>query len=107
MFYYKGNNLDVITTTCKRFDKRFDNGCGKHKNKIIMEIGKSVSYSIREGISYSYGNWMWNPLADSVSNVIRLMVDTQVKFLIIRTIDLITQPSKELLYKPLRTYGYR
>lgn len=72
-----------------------------------MEIGNSVSYSIREGISYSYGNWMWNPLADSVSNVIRLMVDTQVKFSIIRTIDQITQPSKELLYKPLRRYANR
>lgn len=72
-----------------------------------MEIGKSVSYSIREGISNSYGNWMWNPLAYSVSNGVKLMVDTQVKFSIIRTLDRILSPARELLYKQLRTYGYR
>lgn len=72
-----------------------------------MDIGKSVSYSIREGISNSYGNWMWNPLTYSVSDVIRLEVDTMVKFSIIRPINQITQPSKELLYKALRGHANR
>lgn len=72
-----------------------------------MELGNSVSYTIREGISYSYGNWMWNPLDNSVTKVIIMMVDHKVKFSIIRTIDLITQPSRELLYKPLRRYANR
>ena len=76
--------MDVITQTSKRFRKRFDNGRDKHKNKIIMEIGKKVNgrvdYYIRR-VSDSYDKSEWGVLDKITVNLFFLIKDNTANIL--------------------------